>query len=194
MDIHTRVGAIRDISGMNNQPIPLSSSERVPTGNILDFINKQFSDRNRFSLLREFSETSVTDIAKLLWEAQNSTFAISEQLSRGIFEFIQNLNLYNYTSVLQKETIFEQEVVKTFSDIFELKVIYLERNQSTFSFKIFIMSKAYNDSLMDRLLDRELNLLQNFPNISMEFQYIPYHQDPVKVGAISEFAKQIFIK
>ncbi len=193
MSIFTQTGAIRDTTGMGIQEISLSSSERVPASAILECF-REISEENRISYFKLFYESSMNDFFKSFMGVENSTNILSDQLSKELIQLVQNRCLYYYPTVLQKDIILELEVVRAFSDISEVKTIYLERNQSTYLFKVFITSKSYDDSLMDRLLDRELSLLNNFPDLGIAFHYIPYFQELTKKGMISESAKQIYIK
>lgn len=82
----------------------------------------------------------------------------------------------------------EDAVIRAFGYLPHVVAIYSDTFRAELTFKVFIDSETYSDELMEALLDREIQLLTEFPKRPMGFRYIPLvlsepHRDGVRDGA-----------
>jgi len=92
----------------------------------------------------------------------------------------------------QNEKTFEGDVINDFKTIHEVKEIYTQYYRSEKIFIIFIASAKYNDELMNTLLDKEINILDKYPNRSLSFKYIPFISFDESKVYISQDAVELY--
>lgn len=67
----------------------------------------------------------------------------------------------------------EESVVSAYVGMPSIRKITLEENHPEYVFNCLIEANAYNDEIMDELLEREYIILQQFPDYLITFHYIP---------------------
>ncbi len=86
----------------------------------------------------------------------------------------------------------EQRAVVEFGVVQEVAQIYSDQIKAEQVFIVFVRGDKYNDALMDRLLDRELRLLNNFQLHPITVHYFPYKTETSNRSLVRESAKLIF--
>lgn len=74
---------------------------------------------------------------------------------------------------LPEQEVLEYYLAQEFSDIEEVDSIYVDGVQDEVIVTVLLSNQKYDDSLMDALLDRELNILCKFQDLVPDFRYVP---------------------
>ena len=135
----------------------------------------------------------------VVFDIQEAQTAILQfELDRGqIVSFLEfalwrNTLLPSRTRVYDTDLVLEQAIVSEFGVLSDVAMIYIEKFRSEFIFKIFVRADSYNDELMDLLLEREFDLLEQYSDLLMTFHYLPHTMAASAKGFVSETAKLIF--
>lgn len=151
----------------------ITSSKRIKTGSILRFEN--FLGKKEENTSLKPVEVDRNHILALL-----NLISCQEQSSTNYeLESIDNLEL-------------EQFVLIEFVTIPKVVKIYAEMFRSEFIFTVFTDSESYDDSLMDALLIKELDILERFPDKPITIHYLPQRSNIHPSRFVSEGAKLIF--
>lgn len=102
----------------------------------------------------------------------NSRVLIS--LAERLYSNALNVEAVNNIAAWQYENTIEAKVVKDFESIPEVRSIVTENRLAEKTFSIFIYSVSYNDELMDRLLAKEFEILKEFSEHVISFNYKPF--------------------
>ena len=86
----------------------------------------------------------------------------------------------------------EQQAVIEFGAVSEVALIYSDSFKAEQMFMVFVKGDQYNDALMDKLLDRELRLLDAFQSRPIAVHYFPDTPETSPHSLIRESAKLIF--
>ena len=98
------------------------------------------------------------------------------------------------TSFSTKQQIgtIQEEVVKRYASIPEVQQIYLEVADDSLVYWIFTNEAAYDDALMDRLIEQEIAIMKAFPQTLFGFHYIPLLSCPDPRECISWLSQPIY--
>ena len=98
--------------------------------------------------------------------------------STGMTRFLDIGSLVS--SVSPKQTLLpvgltkiSNRVAKSFSEIPEVSVIYQDISGNELTYWVFINNEKYDDQLMDKLIDIELEILDSYSQPSILFRYVP---------------------
>jgi hypothetical protein len=75
--------------------------------------------------------------------------------------------------------VIEQTIVKNYTVIPDVEMISFINKPEIIKFNIFTSNLKYDDELMDKLLDVEIRLLDQFPDIPLYFRYFTYYSDTI---------------
>ena len=89
-------------------------------------------------------------------------------------------------------TVAEQQAVIEFGAVSKVALIYSDSFKAEQMFMVFVKGDQYNDALMDKLLDRELRLLDALQSRPIVVHYFPYTAETLPHSLIRESAKLIF--
>jgi hypothetical protein len=70
-------------------------------------------------------------------------------------------------------TYLDQRLVTEFSDIEAVDAVYTEHYRGKVVITVLLSNAAYDELLMDELLDREFDIQEEMSNLVMDFRYIP---------------------
>lgn len=98
------------------------------------------------------------------------------------------------TSVISKSniTLISDNVIARYQFIPEVHQIYLEAADASLVYWIFTNETAYDDALMDRLIDQEITIMKAFPQTLFGFHYIPLLSCPDPHECISWLSQPIY--
>lgn len=88
----------------------------------------------------------------------------------------------------------ELDVVREFVAVNEVSNIYSSELFNEREYTIFYKSDSYNRDLMDLLLDKEIKIIRQHPDLSLSFHYIPQNDLISAIGIVSKDAILIFSK
>jgi len=92
----------------------------------------------------------------------------------------------------KQQLVIEQAVVAEYATVPEVALIYSDRYLDEHVFTLFITGNQYDDTVMDVLLDREIDLLKRFVPKPLTFHYFPYSSRSPRREMIRETANLIF--
>jgi hypothetical protein len=116
--------------------------------------------------------------------------AITSELSSNVYPSVRlQLDLLFPTT---RNVALEEDVVKEFSSIPEVKSIIAEISSIETIFIVFISSSIYDDDLMDSLLTKEIEILERFAKNTFSFRYLPFVSQDFRNNQLSSRAKILF--
>jgi hypothetical protein len=133
------------------------------------------------STIKAFDIVAMTDILKLLYANE-----ITSNVNKNINTILDGLLQTTSNNVLN------EKVVGVYSSIPEVKSVVTEYYLAEKIFIIFTSSSVYVDELMDNLITKEIELLNEFPEETFSFRYIPYISDNLFKSQLSDKAKILF--
>lgn len=84
------------------------------------------------------------------------------------------------------------EVVARYATVPEVQQIFQEVADDSVTYWIFINKEAYNNGLMDRLIGKEIEIMDMFPDILFGFHYIPLLACPHPQECIAWLSQPIY--
>jgi hypothetical protein len=91
----------------------------------------------------------------------------SREMSKGWASFASR------TEVMQPAGLLEHHICVAYGKFDRIQAIYAQKTPEAFNVFVFVNSESYDDALMDRLLDKEIELLKAYPDILFDFKYPP---------------------
>ncbi len=86
-------------------------------------------------------------------------------------------------------------VAEEFGKIEQVLAIHYEKDRSTMKFDVYINSPKYDESLMDRLFEIELDKVESkYPEIVFDFFYPPVVPNPDKIPSLENPPGFIYIR
>jgi hypothetical protein len=114
-----------------------------------------------------------------------------QQAVIGLWNDFRIVDLPAYPPV-DWRAVAEQQAVIEFGAVSEVALIYSDSFKAEQMFMVFVKGDQYNDALMDKLLDRELQLLDALQSRPIAVHYFPYTAETSPRSLIRESAKLIF--
>ncbi len=136
-----------------------------------------------------------------LWGTSGSQTALKKDaVTRERIILLLNMCLWNDLPIhslpvyapADWHTVAEQQAVIEFGTVSEVALVYSDHFKAEQIFTIFVKGDHYNDALMDKLLDRELRLLDALQSRPIAVHYFPFTAETSTHSLIRESAKLIF--
>lgn len=89
------------------------------------------------------------------------------------------------------ETTLEAEIVAKYAPVQEVSAIYTDRYLDERLVFVLLSNEQYDDTLMDRLLDKQFEIEDVHPNLVLSFRYMPL-LGQAKKSLVSKQSKLIF--
>lgn len=113
---------------------------------------KDLSSGKLVNIIKQFADNYFRIIV-------NDTWAYSPEIQEGVIDMLT--------------ADIDQIVIRKFSDIEHVEAIYSYEKDGLFKFYIFIKTKKYDDVLMQKLIQSEIELEDNLLNYKFRFHYVP---------------------
>jgi hypothetical protein len=83
-------------------------------------------------------------------------------------------------------------VRRLYSEIPDVDAVYQDADEGLTTFWVFTANEQYDDALMDTLISREIEVLDEFPDADLSFKYIPVVFCEKSTDLVSKDATLIF--
>lgn len=144
------------------------------------------------------SNPSYLNIKNMPGDWESESYIRPMAVNREVILTVLNISLWigqvsrEYAQASPLRVKIEQAVLNEFAAIPEVIRIYVEQYRSEYIFKIFTSPDHYDDELMNKLLDNELDILDRFPSQLLTFHYLPHPHNISLIDIVSEEGNLIF--